>query len=118
MRMAALVVRNGYLPKREIITGVGPVEVEQSRVYNRRQNHRFTSWILPPFMRQDPRVEALIPCLNLKGLSTGDFSEALEAILGPEAPGLSATNFVRLKEVWNTEYDQWKKRDLDGKHYI
>ena len=113
-----LVVRNGYLPEREIVTGVGPVEVKQPRVHDRRENHRFTSRILPPFMRRVPSVEALIPCLYLKGVSTGDFSEALEAILGPQAPGLSAANIVRLKDVWNAEYQQWKKRDLDGKHYV
>ena len=113
-----LVVRNGYLPEREIITGVGPVEVKQPRVHDRRENHRFTSRILPPFMRRVPSVEALIPCLYLKGVSTGDFSEALEAILGPEAPGLSAANIVRLKEVWDSEYKLWRKRDLDEKHYV
>lgn len=113
-----LVVRSGYLPEREIITGIGSVEIRQLRVRDRRENHRFSSRILPPFMRRVPSVEALIPCLYLKGISTGDFSEALAAILGPQVPGLSATNIVRLKEIWKTEYDQWKKRDLNDKRYV
>ncbi len=112
-----LVVRNGYLPERELVTGLGPVRIRQPRVNDRRLSSRFTSMILPPFMRRVPSIDALIPCLYLKGISTGDFSEALEAILGPQAAGLSATNIVRLKDGWKQDYEAWRKRDLSGKHY-
>jgi len=113
-----LVVRNGYAPSRELVTGIGPIRVRQPRVHDRREGKRFTSDILPPFMRRVPSVDALIPCLYLKGISTGDFAEALEAILGPRAAGLSATNIVRLKQIWNQEYETWRRRDLRGKHYV
>ena len=77
-----LVVRNGHLPERELVTGIGPIKVRQPRVDDRRVGEKFTSQILPPFMRRVPSVDALIPCLYLKGISTGDFGEALAAILG------------------------------------
>lgn len=112
------VVRNGFLPERELVTGVGPVPVKQPRVHDRRPGHRFTSKILPPFMRRVPSIDALIPALYLKGVSTGDFSEALQAILGENAAGLSATNIVRLKEGWQEEYKAWNTRDLSGKRYV
>jgi transposase-like protein len=111
------VVRNGYLPERDLVTGVGPVRIKQPRVHDRREGHRFTSKILPPFMRRVPSIDALIPALYLKGIATSDFSEALEAILGPNAAGLSATNIVRLKEGWRRDYEQWAARDLTDKHY-
>ena len=113
-----LVVRNGHLPERDLVTGVGPVRVKQPRVRDRREGHRFTSAILPPFMRRVPSVDALIPVLYLKGISTGEFSEALEAILGPNAAGLSATNIVRLKEGWRNDYETWAARDLTAKRYV
>lgn len=113
-----LVVRNGHLPERDLVTGVGPVRLKQPRVRDRREGHRFTSRILPPFMRRVPSVDALIPVLYLKGISTGDFSEALEAILGPNAAGLSPTNIVRLKEGWKKDYQAWSERDLTGKRYV
>lgn len=113
-----MVVRNGYMPERELVTGIGPVPIRQPRVADRRRGEKFTSKILPPFMRRVPSVDALIPCLYLKGISTGDFSEALEAILGPQAAGLSATNVVRLKEGWKQDYEQWRQRDLSEKHYV
>jgi putative transposase len=112
-----LVVRNGYLPGRDLVTGIGPLQVRQPRVNDRRQNKHFTSRILPPFLRRVPSIDALIPCLYLKGISTGDFVEALEAILGPRAIGLSATNIVRLKEGWKNDYEDWRQRDLSDKHY-
>lgn len=112
------VVRNGYLPERELVTGIGPVKVRQPRIHDRRPGEKFTSQILPPFMRRVPSVDALIPCLYLKGISTGDFGEALRAILGPQAAGLSATNIVRLKEGWKQDYERWRQRDLSGKHYV
>lgn len=113
-----LVVRNGHLPERELVTGIGPVKVRQPRVNDRRRGRRFTSRILPPYMRRVPSIDVLIPCLYLKGISTGDFAEALEAILGSQAKGLSATNIVRLKEVWKQDYEAWRKRDLSDKHYV
>ena len=113
-----VVVRNGHLPERELVTGVGPIPVRQPRINDKRPGQKYTSKILPPFMRRVPSIDALIPCLYLKGISTGDFTEALEAILGPQAKGLSATNIVRLKEGWKQEYKQWRQRDLADKHYV
>jgi transposase-like protein len=118
-----VVVRNGHKNEREIQTGIGPVKVRQPRVNDRRtdengQRIRFTSEILPPYLRRTKSIEELIPWLYLKGISTGEFSEALTALLGPEAPGLSASTVVRLKEVWQTEYEAWSKRSLAGKHYV
>ncbi len=112
------VVRNGHLPQRELVTGIGPISIRQPRINDRREGKKFTSKILPPFLRRVPSIDALIPCLYLKGISTGDFVEALEAILGPQAIGLSATNIVRLKEGWKQDYEQWRKRDLSGKQYV
>jgi transposase-like protein len=115
------VVRNGSLPQRTILTGIGPVEVKQPRVQDRRpaeQREKFSSAILPPYLRKTKSIEELIPWLYLKGISTGDFSEALAAILGPQAKGLSATTVTRLKAVWAEEYDAWSKRSLAGKHYV
>jgi len=113
-----LVVRNGHQQQRDLVTGIGPVTVRQPRVNDKRQDETFTSKILPPFMRRVPSIDALIPCLYLKGISTGDFGEALEAILGPQAKGLSATNIVRLKECWKQDYDAWRREDLSDKHYV
>jgi putative transposase len=116
-----LVVRNGSLPQRTILTGIGPVEVKQPRVKDRRpgeQREKFSSAILPPYLRKTRSIEELIPWLYLKGISTGDFSEALAAILGPQAKGLSAATITRLKTVWAEEYDAWSKRSLVGKHYV
>jgi len=115
------VVRNGYLPQRTITTGVGAVAVQQPRVHDRRpegEREKFSSAILPPYLRKTKSIEELIPWLYLKGVSTGDFSEALAAILGPDAKGLSATTVTRLKGVWQQEYDGWNKRSLAGKHYV
>jgi putative transposase len=115
------VVRNGHLPGRTITTGVGPVEVQQPRVRDRRpadQAEKFSSKILPPYLRKTKAVEELIPWLYLKGISSGDFSEALAALLGPQAPGLSASTVIRLKAIWQEEYQQWSKRSLAGKHYV
>jgi putative transposase len=115
------VVRNGYLPERTIATGVGLVGVKQPRVHDRRppqQREKFSSTILPPYLRKTRSIEELIPWLYLKGVSTGDFSEALAALLGPQAKGLSATTVTRLKAVWAEEYQAWSKRSLAGKHYV
>src|SRR5262245_55125566 len=115
------VVRNGHLPARTITTGIGPVEVRQSRVRDRRpadQAEKFSSQILPPYLRKTKAVEELIPWLYLKGVSTGDFSEALAGLLGPDAPGLSASTVTRLKGIWQQECQDWSKRSLAGKHYV
>lgn len=118
-----LVVRNGYLPARDLQTGVGLVEVHQPRVNDKRcdeqgQRQRFTSQILPPYLRRTKSLDELIPWLYLRGISTGDFTEALQALLGPQAKGLSATNIVRLKESWQQEYQNWSRRSLEGKRYV
>ena len=118
-----LVVRNGRKDERELQTGVGPVKVRQPRVDDRRidengERMRFTSSILPPYLRRTKSIEELIPWLYLKGISTGDFSEALAALLGQNAPGLSASTVVRLKEVWQRDYAAWSKRSLANKRYV
>src|SRR5881227_2577619 len=115
------VIRNGHLPERAIQTGIGAVEVQQPRVRDRRpadQREVFTSAILPPYLKKTRSLDGLIPWLYLKGVSTGDFSEALQALLGPDAPGLSATTITRLKAVWEAEHEAWSKRSLAGKHYV
>jgi putative transposase len=105
------------LPEREIVSGVGPIKVRQPRVRH-RDGGQFSSAILPKYMRRTPSVDALIPALYLKGISTGDFSEALAAILGEQASGLSATNIVRLKAGWEDDYKVWCQRDLSQKRYV
>jgi len=115
------VVRNGYLPERTLVTGVGPVEVKQPRVLDRRsagEAEPFSSKILPPYLRKTKSIEELIPWLYLKGISTGDFSEALTALVGPAAQGLSASTITRLKEVWQAEFQDWSQRSLKGKEYV
>jgi transposase-like protein len=115
------VVRNGRLPERTLMTGVGPVTVKQPRVLDRRledEAEPFSSKILPPYLRKTKSIEELIPWLYLKGISTGDFSEALAALVGPAAKGLSASTITRLKEVWQGEYQEWSGRSLKGKEYV
>ena len=117
------VVRHGHLPEREVMTGIGPVGVRQPRVRDRgaadgAARIRFTPAILPPYARRSRSLEVLIPILYLKGISTGDFAEALGALLGKDAPGLSASTIARLKEVWLDEHKHWRKRDLSAKRYV
>lgn len=115
----ALVVRNGKSHhERTVHMGVGSVKVQAPRVDDRRPEHTFTSKILPPYMRRSPRLEEAVPVLYLRGLSTGDFTEALKALLGPEASGFSATTVTRLLKVWQEEYSAWRKRSLAGKEYV
>jgi transposase-like protein len=114
-------VRNGSMPERTLLTGVGEIKVRQPRVRDRRpaeHREKFSSAILPPYLRKTRSIEELIPWLYLKGISTGDFSEALAAILGPDAKGLSATTVTRLKGIWQDEYQSWRKRSLEGKRYV
>jgi putative transposase len=115
------VVRNGYLPTRTILTGVGPMEVTQPRVLDRRpkpESESFSSQILPPYLRKTKSLDELIPWLYLKGISTSDFSEALAALVGPQAGGLSASTVTRLKAGWEAEQADWSRRSLEGKQYV
>jgi putative transposase len=112
------VVRNGYKPERTIQTGIGQVAVKAPRVRDREGTIKFDSSILPAYLRRTRSIEELLPWLYLKGLSTGDFSSALTALLGQDAPGLSAATISRLKEVWKEEYQSWFRRDLSGKHFV
>ena len=116
------VVRNGYRPMRRIVTGAGPVEIAtprvDDRVLERHGEPRFTSALIPPYLRRTKNIEELLPVLYLKGISTGDFTEALQAILGRDVIGLSAETIVRLKRVWEREYDQWTSRDLSTSRYV
>jgi len=120
----ARVVRHGHLPEREVMTGIGPVPVKQPRVRDRGApaddpgRIRFSPTILPPYMRRSKSIETLLPILYLKGISTGDFSEALAALLGKDASGLSATTIGRLKDGWLDEHAQWQKRDLSARRYV
>lgn len=116
-------VRHGFLPEREVMTGIGPVRVRVPRVRDRsaRPNGnkiKFRSSLVPPYLRKAKSVEELLPWLYLKGISTGDFSEALAALLGPDAEGLSSSTIARLKAIWWEEYEVWRKRDLKGKRYV
>jgi transposase-like protein len=115
------VVRNGSHPEREILTGLGPITVQQPRVLDRRspdQRETFTPSVLPPYLRRTKNVDEAIPWLYLKGISTGDFPEALQGLFGVEAKGLSANTVTRLKAAWEEEYRAWNKRSLAGKQYV
>ena len=115
------VVRNGSHPERDILTGLGPITVQQPRVLDRRpagQRETFTPNVLPPYLRRTKNIDDAIPWLYLKGISTGDFPEALQGLFGIEAKGLSANTVTRLKAAWEDEYGAWSKRSLKGKHYV
>ena len=117
-----LVVRNGHHPARKIQSGNGPIEVRQPRVNDKRMDEQgnrfhFTSKILPPYLRKTKAIEELVPWLYLKGISTSDFPEAL-ACLGHDGSGLSATTVVRMKEIWQGEYENFSRRSLEGKRYV
>ena len=115
----AQVVRNGYLPERAIQTGIGPVQVKVPRIKDHGGSGiKFTSGLVLPYLRRSKNIEELLPVLYLKGISSGDFSDALTAIVGPAAAGMSSSTICRLKEDWSIEYDQWRKRDLSKKRYI
>jgi putative transposase len=117
-----LVVRNGHKPGRKIVTGAGALEVQQPRVRDnspdKDQRVQFQSAILPPYLRRSKAIEEFIPWLYLRGISTGDFSESLQVLLGEQVQGLSPNVVVRLKEQWTREYEDWNRRDLTGKHYV
>jgi putative transposase len=115
------IVRNGHLPQRTIMTQAGKMHVKQPRVRDRRppgEAETFTSKILPPYLRKSKAIEELIPWLYLKGISTGDFGEALQALVGVNAAGLSASTITRLIESWQDEHEAWSKRSLEGKQYV
>jgi transposase-like protein len=105
-----------------LLTGAGRLEVQQPRVRDnsseKEQRVTFSSSILPPYLRRSKAIDELLPWLYLKGISTGDFSEALQSLLGADAPGLSPNVIVRLKEKWGQEYDQWNRRDLSERAYV
>ncbi len=116
------IVRNGYHRERQIQSGIGPVQVKAPRIRDRKSDTtgrvHFNSSILPPYLRKTKSMEELIPWLYLKGVSTGDFSNALAALVGPDAKGLSPATVSRLKKGWQQDLDQWKMRDLSGKRYV
>jgi transposase-like protein len=118
----ARLVRHGHLPERAVMTGIGAVTVRCPRVRDRvgegAERIRFSSAILPPYARRSKSLEVLIPILYLKGISTGDFEEALLALLGKDAGGLSASTIGRLKDAWSDEHARWSKRDLSAKRYV
>lgn len=113
------VVRNGYLPEREFHTGVSAVPVRVPRCRDRGgEGIKFTSTLLPPYLRRSRSIEELLPWLYLKGISTNDFNEALQSLLGKEAAGLSPSTISRLKADWEQECEQWKNRDLSRSKYV
>jgi putative transposase len=116
------IVRNGTMPERQIATPVGMLTINQPRVRDRRSDSaermKFTSEILPRYARRSPTLDVLIPTLYLKGISTGDFSEALAAVLGPNAAGLSPATITRMLEAWQQEYREWSLRDLSSEQYV
>ena len=117
-----LVVKNGSLPPRKILTGAGQIELQQGRVRDNtadpEERVHFSPSVLPAYLRKTQAIEELIPWLYLKGISTGQMGEALQALVGEKAKGLSANVVVRLKEQWSVEYEQWNKRDLSDKEYV
>ena len=119
----ARVVRHGYGPARTIATGIGPVEVARAKIRDRgaagdRERIRFSSAILPLWARRTRSLDALLPVLYLRGISTGDFQEALTALLGKDAPNLSPAVISRLTAEWQGEYERWQKRDLSARRYV
>jgi transposase-like protein len=113
------VVRNGHLPERTVQTGVGDVDIKVPKVRDRSGNGvKFNSAVLPPYLKRAKSVDELIPWLYLRGISTGDFQEALSALVGEQASGLSANTISRLKDRWQSEHEQWQQRDLSSKRYV
>ncbi len=113
------VVRNGYLPEREILTGIGPVSVKLPKVRSKDgEPICFHSALVPPYIRKSRSLEAALPWLYLKGVSTGEMGEALKLLVGPEASGLSASTIARLKKTWAGEYKQWGERKLDQDRWV
>ena len=115
-------VRNGHAPERQIQTGIGPIEVRRPKVRDRGAGDaapiRFASAVLPAYLRRTRNIEELLPWLYLKGVSTGQFGEALAALLGADASGLSAATVRRLSESWQEEHERWRQRDLSARRYV
>lgn len=116
-------VRNGHAPERQIQTGIGPLGVRRPKLRDRGgiasdEPIPFTSAVLPAYLRRARNLEELLPWLYLKGVSTGQFGEALAALLGPDAPGLSASTVRRLTESWQEEHTRWQRRDLSARRYV
>lgn len=115
----AAVVRNGYLPERLIQTGLGGIEVKVPKVRDRSNcGIKFTSSLIPPYLKRTRSIEEFLPWLYLRGISTGNFSETLKHLLGADAPGLSAATISRLKQDWEQHYPKWSRRDLSKKRYV
>jgi transposase-like protein len=115
----ARVVLSGHHPKRDIQTGIGPVTVQVPKVRSRQGDPvTFHSALVPPYVRKTASLEAAIPWLYLKGISTGEMQPALEALVGPEAKGLSASTVARLKQIWGEEYVAWRKQRLDTSQWV
>ena len=118
------IVRHGFGPERQLQTGIGAVEVRRPKVRDRISEQpetakvRFTSGILPKWARRSPSLDALLPVLYLRGISTGDFQGALGALLGPDAPNLSPSVITRLTAGWQAQYDSWQRRDLSARRYV
>jgi transposase-like protein len=115
-------VRHGHMPERTIQTGIGPVPVRQPRVRDRGgaegERIRFSSTLLPRYARRTRSLDALLPVLYLRGISTGDMQQALAALLGKDAPNLSPAVLTRLKTSWQEEFERWKRRDLSARRYV
>ena len=116
-------VRHGYGPERLVQTGIGPVPVQRVKLRDRGagpegERIRFTSTILPRWARRTASLDALLPILYLRGVSMGDFQEALGALLGKEAPNLSPAAIARLRDTWQADYARWQRRDLSARHYV
>ena len=115
------VVRNGYSPQRQVLTGLGPVGVRQPRIADRRpslQREKFDRKILPPYLRRTPSLDEAIPWMYLYGISTNDMTESLEALLGPAAKGVPPTTVSRRVEIWKQEYAGWNQRSLADQQYV
>jgi putative transposase len=117
------VVRHGHLPERKVVTGIGPIPVKVPRARDRKGHQaeeaiRFTSQLLPPYVRRSKNVEMALPYLYLKGISSGDFTEVMPTLLGKDAGGFSADSVLRLRKAWKDELNQWKKRRLESKNYV
>ena len=113
------VVRNGHLPERRIQTGLGDIPVKVPKVRDRTGSGiKFNSKLVPPYLKRTKNIEELVPWLYLRGISTGDMQPALESLLGKQAKGLSANSVSRLKQQWEAEYEQWRKRDLSKRRYV
>lgn len=113
------VVRNGYLPERQVMTGIGEVSVQVPKTRDRSGSGlHFRSSLIPPYLKRTKSVATLLPVLYLKGISTGDFQEALGALLGADADGLSPATISRLKSTWQSEYEAWTRRDLSASRYV